>query len=75
MNAPDSKLFLLQQWRTACHVAGPDILPLFGLTPADMAALTAADEPTLRYWASLPVAARHHRGSCSQTAPFPARIN
>ena len=55
MNAPDSKLFLLQQWRTACHVAGPDILPLFGLTPADMAALTAADEPTLRYWASLPL--------------------
>jgi len=55
MNAPDSSLFLLQQWRTACHVAGPDILPIFGLTPADMAALTAADEPTLRHWASLPL--------------------
>lgn len=53
MNAPDINLFLLQQWRTACHVAGPDILPLFGLTPPDMAALTAADEPTLRRWASL----------------------
>ena len=55
MNTPDTMLFLLRHWRTACHVAGPDILPLFGLTPADMAALTAADEPTLRYWASLPL--------------------
>ena len=55
MNAPDMKLFLLQHWRSACLVAGPAVLPLFGLTPADMAALIAADQPTLQYWASLPL--------------------
>ena len=55
MNAPETKLFLLQHWRSACLVAGPAVLPLFGLTPADMAALIAADQPTLRYWASLPL--------------------
>ena len=55
MNPHDTNLLLLQHWRTACHVAGQDILPLFGLTPLDMAALNAADEPTLRRWASLPL--------------------
>lgn len=55
MNVPDSHLILLRHWRTACRIGGPDILPLFGLTPRDMAALTAADDPTLRYWASLPL--------------------
>ena len=55
MNTPDNRLFLLQHWRTACHVDGADVLPLFGLTPADMAALATADQPTLQYWASLPI--------------------
>ena len=44
---------------------------------AVLAPVVAADTGWPLPWivGGLSVAARHHRGSCSQTAPFPARIN
>lgn len=67
MIAYDSNVLLLQHWISAHRVVGDGILPVFGLTAADIAALASTDTTTLHRWATAPFALAQPRSGLLAT--------